>query len=287
MKRRKLTCNEAREYSIEKALANLGHFPSSKSEKEAWYLSPFRSENQASFKVSLVLNRWYDHGLGKGGNVIDLIIALKSYSIPQVLDFLDNDRVDFSFHQPALSNMQKSEKTYEIVNIKKLEHKALLDYLKKRCIDLGIAQQYCKEIHYKIKGKKYFAIAFENCSNGYTIRNRFIKGNLLNKDVSILKNNSNKVCVFEGFIDFLSYLTLFKKDKISEDFIILNSVSSVKKIPNIVKKYQAVYTYLDNDDAGKDATIFLQKNHQNLIQCNEFYKGFNDLNECLMSARVY
>jgi len=34
----------------------LGHFPTRETDKEAWFLSPFRSENQASFKVCKKLN---------------------------------------------------------------------------------------------------------------------------------------------------------------------------------------------------------------------------------------
>ena len=47
-----LSCERARAFPIEKALAKLGHFPTTTNEKEAWFLSPFRSETQASFKVS-------------------------------------------------------------------------------------------------------------------------------------------------------------------------------------------------------------------------------------------
>ena len=72
----KLTCERARAFPIEKALAKLGHFPTRSTKKEAWFLSPFRPETQASFKVSKKLNRWYDHGAGKGGNVIDLMCQI-------------------------------------------------------------------------------------------------------------------------------------------------------------------------------------------------------------------
>ena len=76
-----LSCERARAFPIEKALAKLGHFPTRSTEKEAWFLSPFRSETQASFKVSKKLNRWYDHGAGKGGNVIDLICLLNNGTV--------------------------------------------------------------------------------------------------------------------------------------------------------------------------------------------------------------
>lgn len=34
--------------------------------RELWYISPIRpQENTPSFKVDVILNRWFDHGLGK------------------------------------------------------------------------------------------------------------------------------------------------------------------------------------------------------------------------------
>ena len=88
-----LPCERARAFPIGKALAKLGHFPTKTNEKEAWFLSPFRSETQASFKVSKKLNRWYDHGEGTGGNVIDLICLINKWSVKEVLRFLNTDQI--------------------------------------------------------------------------------------------------------------------------------------------------------------------------------------------------
>ncbi len=88
MRQRKLTCEKARSICIVDTLAKLGHFPSRRTEKEAWFLSPLRSETQASFKVSLKLNRWYDFGIGKGGNVIDLVCQLCDCSVGEALQYL-------------------------------------------------------------------------------------------------------------------------------------------------------------------------------------------------------
>ena len=110
----KLNCEKARTISIVKTLEKLGHFPIKKSEKEAWFLSPFRSETQASFKVSIKLNYWYDHGEGKGGNVIDLVMQIKNFKITQALSFLSDDINFFSFHQQA-KIMRPAERDYEIL----------------------------------------------------------------------------------------------------------------------------------------------------------------------------
>ncbi|GHT62331.1 hypothetical protein AGMMS50239_15360 [Bacteroidia bacterium] len=60
--------------------------------------------------------------------------------------------------------------------------------------------------------------------------------------------------VFEGFWDFLSYLTIQKIEKSKHDIAVLNSVANVEKAMNFLKAHREIYTYLDNDDAGRKAT---------------------------------
>lgn len=86
----KLDCAKARNFSILRVLKRLGHFPKKESEKEAWFLSPFRSETQASLKVSKTQNRWYDHGAGIGGNVIDLVCLITKSTVKEALQFLND-----------------------------------------------------------------------------------------------------------------------------------------------------------------------------------------------------
>jgi hypothetical protein len=281
MKREKLTCEKARNISIVPTLGKLGYFPIRENEKEAWLLSPFRKETQASFKVSKQLNRWYDHGEGFGGNVIDLIIKLKGCNTKEALSFLSQDN-SFSFHQQEESQPKKTKKEYEIIKTKKLENQALLDYLNYRCIDLEIAQQYCQEIYYLNKKKRYFAIAFQNDAKGYELRNKYYKGCIGSKAVTSIKNNNPKLVIFEGFLDFLSYKTLFKSESLQEDYIISNSVGMIKRIIPKIASYHTIYTYLDNDEPGEKAIAFLKQNHSAIFNCSSFYHQHNDLNEYLM-----
>ena len=38
-----------------------------------WYLSPFRDEKTASFKVSKKENLWYDYAIKEGGDLVELV----------------------------------------------------------------------------------------------------------------------------------------------------------------------------------------------------------------------
>lgn len=53
-------------------LSSLGHEPAVRKGTRLWYKSPLRQEQTPSFKVETMLNCWYDFGIGKGGDIIDL-----------------------------------------------------------------------------------------------------------------------------------------------------------------------------------------------------------------------
>lgn len=61
-----------REQRISDYLHSLGYNPVKQQGGNLWYKSPFRQENEPSFKVNTELNLWYDFGAGKGGNIIAL-----------------------------------------------------------------------------------------------------------------------------------------------------------------------------------------------------------------------
>ena len=167
-----------------------------------------------------------------------------------------------------------------------LEHRALVAYLQERGIPAHIAKANCKEAHYSVNGKSYFAVAFENVNNGWELRNKYFKGCRGRKDISYLPwtrdGPSTECAVFEGFIDYLSALTL---DIIREaDAIILNSVVNVNKVVPYLRKYTVINCYLDNDNAGKTALAELTAIYvSNVIDRSTLYSEFNDLNDFLIN----
>ena len=205
----KLTCERARAFPIEKALAKLGHFPTKSTEKEAWFLSPFRSETQASFKVSKKLNRWYDHGSGKGGNVIDLICQINRSSVGEALSFLEQGQTSFSFQQQLPVRIQKNT-GLKILHARPIRHYGLIKYLSERKISIAIASTICKEVHYLHKGRPYFAIGLQNDSEGWELRNKYYKNCSSPKDITHIKNGNGKLIVTEGVFDLLSILSYNK-----------------------------------------------------------------------------
>ena len=215
-------------------LSGLGFLPVKRRGTDLWYLSPLRKETRASFKVNTRLNTWYDFGIGRGGNIISL--AAEIYEMDDVSRLLRligaNTPASVPFDPIQERNISPTEPEFGNVRIMPLVHPALLDYLTSRKIDLKIAQTLCKEVHYTVHDKFYFAVGFANDRGGYEIRNRYFKGAIPPKDTTWIRpQKSNRSCrLFEGFTDYLSYLTLCKQGDVSwhssnEDFLILNSAS--------------------------------------------------------------
>ncbi|WP_437371121.1 toprim domain-containing protein [Maribacter litoralis] len=279
MKEKRITCRSARNFCLVKILENLGHFPTRKTEKEAWFLSPFRSETQASFKISLALNRWYDHGLGKGGNSIDLLVILLNLSVKEVLGYL-NDELSFSFHQPP-QQFEKIEGT-KIIETKPIIHPAMISYLKARKIPLNIGQQYLKEVTFNQRGKTLFALGLENHLGGWELRNKIQKTSSSPKSYTWLKRSKTKLILTEGMFDLLSLATMNPILVYESDIVVLNSIAFIPEIKGLLSDYNDILLFLDNDEAGNAATETLLQQYNIAIDCRDEYKSYKDLNEKLI-----
>ncbi|MCM4162603.1 MULTISPECIES: toprim domain-containing protein [unclassified Arenibacter] len=278
-------CETARAFPIEKALAKLGHFPARSTEKEAWFLSPFRPEYQASFKVSKELNRWYDHGAGRGGNVIDLVCIINGSSVKETLDWLENGQISFSFQQRPLIPEQNAS-GIRVRYARPIGHFALIGYLNSRKIPVSTAAKLCQEVHYILRGRNFFAIGLKNDSGGWELRNKYYKNSSSPKDITYIKNGNRRLIVTEGMFDMLSLLERDKNLMEKNDLLILNSLAFVEKIPGVIKRYQSIALYLDNDKAGKSATKLLMEQSPKCRDMSNLYKDFKDVNAWLMSKKL-
>lgn len=269
-------------------LSRLGHEPASRKGTRLWYKSPLRQEHTPSFKVETTLNCWYDFGLGRGGNIIDLATELyQSTDLRYLMRCIINSCPVPSVQAVASSYPQRhSAPSMERFEVVPLKHRALVAYLQERGIPAHIARAKCKEAHYSANGRFYFAVAFENVSGGWELRNRYFKGCRGRKDISYLPwardGPSAECAVFEGFIDYLSALTLGIIS--GTDAIILNSVVNVNKAVPSLRNYTVINCYLDNDNAGQTALAELTAIYgSTVIDRSTLYAQFNDLNDFLVN----
>ena len=280
MKEKRMDCEKARNIDIVSTLANLGHFPVRKTEKEAWFLSPFRSETQASFKVSLKKNYWIDFGTFEGGSTIDLIMKMENCSVKEALERLSGNMGHFSFHRrPNPNKTEHRSNPIEIIKEKEIEHQALQNYLSSRKISTKTARKLCKEVHYKIGGRKYFAIGLRNRLGGWELRNSYWKGSTSPKDVSLIKNDSKNLVITEGVFDMLTLIELRPELLKTHELLVLNTTAFVKRMIIEVGDYKEAMLFLDRDKTGLGMTELLQEKCPNSRDMSSLYGGFKDINE--------
>ncbi|MDX1751927.1 MAG: toprim domain-containing protein [Salinimicrobium sediminis] len=274
-----LNWKEARQKSIIKVLSDFGFVPKRQTSKAAWYLSPLRTEKEASFCVTLNKNLWYDFGIGQGGNVIDLVIVLKSCSPREALRYLSSQS-SFFFNPPEVEKSKRDE-PLKIHHIKEIQHPALLQYLRSRSISVSTARNFCKEIWYRYNGRTHFSIGLLNSSGGWELRNKYSKNSTAPKSYSLISQQKEKLLIFEGMFDFLSLATMDKNLIAFSDSLVLNSLGFLNRSLPLMNNYQETYLYLDNDAAGKKAANEIKKLPLRIKDYSTTYSSFKDINEKL------
>ncbi|WEK17952.1 MAG: toprim domain-containing protein [Candidatus Pedobacter colombiensis] len=282
-----ISCSQARKIDIVNYLDSIGFQPHRIKGSDYWYHSPFRLEKTPSFKVNKELNRFYDFGEGWGGNLIDFGTHFYNCSV-----------ADFLKSLPNLSSFQKLVKPFQpIANVPSLKVNilcsapitapSLISYLSTRGISKDLALQFCEELHYKIGRKNYYGIGFKNDIGGYEIRNPYFKGSSSPKAITTIIKGNKKLSVFEGFFDFLSFVTLYQKIPSSHsDFLILNSLSFFEKSLEQMMAYEVVDLYLDNNTAGQHCTVKALAANKCFQDKSGLYKGYEDLNDFLLKKRI-
>lgn len=305
---KKLSCKEANKISIVTYLSSIGLVERYIRGQDYWYLSPFRKEATPSFKVNTNLNVWYDHGMGRGGTLIDFGLLYHHCSIPELLQRLQH--LNFSFHQhtstpiaPLHAGEKDLDKIYsqvdknrhrnnelhpfadekgkiEIDSIRPLQSSMLRDYLNQRSILFDTAKRFCSEVQFRLYDKPYTALGFKNIDGGFELRNKYFKGSSSPKNITIIESPEANISVFEGFMDFLSYASeIDEQGKNLTNILVLNSLAFLGKSIDTLKNYPQVDLYLDNDTAGNNATNKLLSQSANFKDCRKLYQGFKDIND--------
>jgi DNA primase len=294
-----LTCAEAKKIDLVDYLASLGHHPKQVSPPDYWFLSPIRDEKTASFKVNRQKNVWYDHAVGKGGDLIDFGTLYHNCSVRELRARLSGyqARLVLSFHPPIISRDssgvnphvagEKKETTDSkivVLDSRPLAANELLNYLQKRCIPLEIASRFCKEVDFLLYGKKLTIIGFQNNAGGYELRSENFKGSSSPKDITFINNRTDDVAVFEGFFNFLSFCTVNKNLTAPlSNCLVLSSLSFFEKSRPLMEEYRQVHLILDRDSAGKNWTKqALQWDGDKYIDRSDFYQNHKDLNDWLI-----
>ncbi len=219
-------------------------------------------------------------GLGMGGSIIDLVMRLKRCDFAQALRLLGSgERTPMVV--PVPSSVPPTVPALRMLSDIPLRHPALVGYLSSRGIDAAIASACCREVHYAVGGRNYFAVGFRNDAGGWELHSERFKGCVSPKHITTIDNRSDIVITFEGFMDFLSYLSM-KLDKWPHiDIAVLNSVVHLPKAIPFLGRHATIHAFFDNDEAGRKATAELKRlcPNSSVIDRSHLYREHKYLNE--------
>ena len=281
-------------FSIMEYLERKGIKPVRRTPTYALYRSPLREETHPSFKVDTEKNLWIDYAEGRGGSIIDLYMRLEGCTLSEAIRHLGRRNAPDTACPHHIENVQyasmqgDSKQATPTTGARRLTGMSdtlppyLQEYLtEERCIDLEKAKPFLKCISYEIRGLHYQAIDFANQSGGYELRDSgSFKGTVAPKDITpIFTDKAGPVCVFEGFMDFLSFLSM--KEEVTSACLVMNSVSNVAKAIRYLndRHLTNVRVFLDNDDAGRMATNDFIRAGFKVEDMSVHYGNFKDLNE--------
>ena len=278
-------------YPIVEYLERKGVKPVRRTAAYALYCSPLREETHPSFKVDTEKDLWIDYGEGRGGSTIDLCMRMEGCTLFEAIRRLgQNVSLDAAYGlSKEKSDIDTSPVTpwqpngvRRLIEISDTLPPHFQEYLTKvRCINLEKAMPFLKCISYEVRGRRYQAIGFANLSGGYELRDdKTFKGTIAPKDITpIFTDRAEPVCIFEDFMDFLSFLSM--KEEITNHCLVMNSVSNVARTIRYLNDRHLTHirAFLDNDEAGRRTVQDFIKAGFHVEDMNIHYKDFKDLNE--------
>lgn len=274
-----------KQISIKAYLASKGICPVNRSLQRGMFPSPFREELHPSFTVDYVKNLWYDHGLGHGGSIIDLVMRMENCSVGEAILKLKEADLPVMFLEEA----RTAENALKIVKAGEIVHSSLVGYALSRCIRQDVLLKYCKEIDYTMYGHARYALGFVNDSGGWELRTEKCKMSSAPKDITTIAGDDRSTAlVFEGFFDFLTYASMLGDGGILPgDVVVLNSLAMLHRGRKL-DGYRKLRLYFDNDEAGKGAVRETKNQYPKaeVKDCSDIYEGFKDLNEYHISKTM-
>ena len=271
--------------SIREYLSGLGINPNNKSSYYGMYYAFWRGDTNPSVKVDYNRNLWVDYATNKGGSIVDLVMTIDNCSFADAVRNLSRDFTIDCTHKVTYSTKSTTTNAMQNLKDRKLSNKYLMEYLHSRKINSSVAKKFCREVHYTVGDKKYYGVGFKNDKGGWVIRSKYFKG-CGSSYLTTIKGGKNCCTVIEGFMDFLSFVTMYGEPK--GDAIVLNSTKNIGECIAKLSNYERIYLLLDNDTEGNRATKQIMDRHTRIAEDRRgLFAGFKDMNERLMGGGNY
>lgn len=243
----------------------------------------YSTQTHDSLKISNGFWNWCSVGIG-GRNAMDFLEKVRGMEFPDsALYILDKMKIRTPIY---VEKQEKKKNVALILPDKNANEDKAKQYLKLRGIDNEIIEN-CIEKHLIYEEKHYHNVVFvgydevgnakyAGCrsTNNSKFKNDATGSNKMYSFRLESNKKTDKIFIFEGAIDLLSYATLFKlygqdwKDKTMISLAGVYQPAKVlaeSKVPIAIEHYlnthpeiTKIYLCLDNDEAGRNATKALK-----------------------------
>lgn len=281
------------EVSLTDFLSRLGHQPERLRSGGGMYLSMLRdSDSRPSFSVNEQLGVWYDHGMGRGGDVFDLArLYWPGLSFREAVDKVA-EVLGVSVNGLARPVRPRTKPVTLVPNylVEKVlplgSSVAITAYLERRGV-LAAAKGLMSEVHYYVQDEKglrkhFFAAGHRNELDGWEVRNKYFKGCLGKKGLTWIEENAKRLAVFEGFFDFLSWRT--EHPESDRSILVLNSLALLERGLKKAILYPDIEIYFDRDGPGRSAASKWMAALPYSTDKSSVFEGFVDYNDKLIAA---
>ena len=280
------------------------------------YHAPYRQDRTPSMHIDARRNVWCDYGLMNpdgtpvGGGNIELVkqitgIGSNIEAAQKILDIFNSIDNSISTVFSRADNRRKEPSQIIITStLNMVLSKSLQFYLRQRCIEPDLASRWCYEVNFKNgpDGKELYAIGFPNDKGTFALRNSFYKGCNGQGISTIIKGRSSvgpldresrqfypdagkgTALIFEGFMDYLSYLALYRTADPPHDTVILNSTANVADAIEFLQTHDMIECWTDNDEAGRRVKEIIRERcpESEVRFMGSAYSRYNDLNDYLV-----
>lgn len=283
---------KAKSVPIMEYLAEKGFNYDSFSGGEYKYYSPLNTDEKSpSFLVNPAKNVFNDFSTSNKGDVITLCRLLEKVDFSTAVNRLLGFK-GFEIQNNVERTIRTSSEEKRVVNQKILplhSHNLRNYFTNERMIKESVVKSFLSEINYENQRGNFYAACWQNDAGGYELRSTKFKGCLGKKATTSFYNNDNTdtIKVFEGYLDFLSFLSISGTLEMRHnDFIILNSLAllGAEIIKRIRSNYVNVHLYFDNDGAGRYQAERVKINipDRNVVDyAQKLYPLHKDLNDFL------
>ncbi len=270
--------DHVKETSCLEYLASRGYKPKNSQGRTWKFLAPWRHENTPSVHIYKESNTFVDFAdKSKSGSVVQLCMATEGVSFGKALEILQGGKLpERNILPPKIE-----ESPIKILYTSEITSAWLCQYLASRYVPLPIARKYCVQARIALKndkGEEYrkTCIAFPNAYGGFEFRSAKAKLSNSPKWWSVVNPGHDVLRLFEGFMDYLSFVAMFgDSDKVTS--IILNSIGFITHVD--FKPYNMIHYLCDADEAGDK---WFEKVPEPKLDRRQLFYPKKDINEYLM-----